>query len=210
MTVMIWLGSLLVASASKPLEPPSSGVAPDMTCPSSIGALPVTDADDSRLHGDHLVVIMKSARRIMRYHQGKLFYAKGAPACWNMGLGPNPIGHKQREGDGKTPEGWYRTSDKPWSQWYAAIAIHYPNKADANAAKLDGRIDASTAKSIMADLGQGKKPSQTSALGGEILIHGGGSASDWTLGCIAMDNPDIDALRAMLPATKVTDVLILP
>ena len=206
----IWLGLIFTASAAKPVEAPISGVAPTVACPSSVGALPTTDASDERLQGSHLIVILKSARRIMRYQQGKLFHSKGSPACWNMGLGPNPIGHKQREGDGKTPEGWYRTSDKPWSQWYAAIAIHYPNLVDTNAAKADGRIDGPTAKSIINDLNQAKKPTQTSAVGGEILIHGGGSATDWTLGCIAMDNQDIDALRAMLPPTKVTDVLILP
>ncbi len=53
------------------------------------------------------------------------------------------------------------------------------------------------------------KPPQQTLLGGEILIHGGGSATDWTLGCIAMENTDIDALRAGLPPSMKTDVLIL-
>ena len=59
-------------------------------------------------------------------------------------------------------------------------------------------------------LAANKKPPQRTPLGGEILIHGGGSASDWTLGCVAMDNAHIDALRATLPNDMVTEVLILP
>jgi len=136
--------------------------------------------------------------------------ANGATACWKMGLGPAPVGHKLREGDGKTPEGWYRTSDKPWSQWYAAIAVHYPNRRDASAAHADGRLTADQASRTVRALAAGLKPPQTTPVGGEILIHGGGSQADWTLGCIAMANRDIDALRATLPRSMVTDVLILP
>ena len=47
-------------------------------------------------------------------------------------------------------------------------------------------------------------------MGGEILLHGGGGQSDWTLGCIAMDNDQLDILRAELPRDMKTTVLILP
>ena len=63
-----------------------------------------------------------------------------------------------------------------------------------------------TVRALAAD----QKPPQTTPVGGEILIHGGGNQADWTLGCIALANPDIDALRATLPRSMVTDVLILP
>jgi murein L,D-transpeptidase YafK len=175
-----------------------------------VGAFANVDLSDARLQSDDLVVVFKSTRRIARYRAGNLLHTKQGVACWRTGLGPTPTGHKQREGDGKTPEGWYRSSDKPWSQWYAAIAIHYPNARDAKLAQSDGRLGPSEAERIQRKLNAGQKPFQTSPLGGEILIHGGGSASDWTLGCVAMDNDHIDALRATLPADKVTDVLILP
>ena len=41
-------------------------------------------------------------------------------------------------------------------------------------------------------------------------MHGGGSGSDWTLGCVAMNNDDIDALREQLPDTMKVDVVVLP
>lgn len=206
----MWLWFLNAAFAAPNPAVPGESVAPGHRCPSSVGALANVDLADARLRGDGLVVVFKSTRRIARYRSGTLLHTKHGPACWRMALGPEPKGHKQREGDGKTPEGWYRSSDKPWSQWYAAIAVHYPNARDAHAALSDGRLGPSEAARIQRELKAGTKPHQTSPLGGEILIHGGGSAADWTLGCVAMDNGHIDALRATLPADKVTDVLILP
>lgn len=203
----LWLLSALATPAAKP---DAGAVGSPPACPSSVGALAGIDPADSRLHGDHLIVVMKSARRIMRFRNGALMRTHGGAACWTMGLGPEPVGHKLREGDGKTPEGWYRTSDKPWSQWYAAIAVHYPNRRDATAAQADGRMTAGQAAQTARALAADRKPPQTTPVGGEILIHGGGNQADWTLGCIALSNPDIDALRATLPPSMVTDVLILP
>ena len=153
---------------------------------------------------------MKKARRVFRMSRGQLLVQDGKPACWMMGLGFTPEGHKRIEGDGKTPEGFYRSSDKPSSRFYAAIAIHYPNKNDARVALQDGRIDSTTHDRILQSLNTDQKPPQKTAMGGEILIHGGGGSTDWTLGCIAMDNPHLDALRDSLPSNMVTDVLILP
>ena len=199
----MWLG-VLAALAAKP----NAGPVP--ACPSTVESLAGIDPDDSRLRGEHLIVVVKSARRIMRFRNGALMRTDGSAACWTMGLGPTPVGHKLREGDGKTPEGWYRTSDKPWSQWYAAIAVHYPNRRDADAARADGRLTVDQASQTVRALAANRKPPQTTPVGGEILIHGGGNQTDWTLGCIAMADRDIDALRATLPRSMVTDVLILP
>ena len=199
----MWLGVLAALAAE-----PNANTVPD--CPSTVESLVGIDLDDPRLRGDHLIVVEKSARRIMRFRNGALMRADGSAACWTMGLGPTPVGHKLREGDGKTPEGWYRTSDKPWSRWYAAIAVHYPNRRDAAAARADGRLTVDQASQTARALAAGRKPPQTTPVGGEILIHGGGNQADWTLGCIAMADRDIDALRATLPRSMVTDVLILP
>src|SRR5205085_12471896 len=119
--------------------------------------------------------------------------------CYRVALGFAPEGHKQVQGDGKTPEGWYRISDKPWSTFDNAIAIHYPNAIDARAAAADGRIGARTRDKILTALDDDKVPPQSTALGGAILIHGGGSSSDWTLGCVALDDADLLELRATLP-----------
>ena len=211
MIAMVWMTAQVFAAPLPTALGPEPSIAPALACPSSVRALHGVDITDVRLDAEALIVVMKSARRLMRFKNGSLLHTKeGGAACWTVGLGPTPKGHKQQEGDGKTPEGWYRSSDKPWSQWYAAIAIHYPNQQDLSKAVLEQRIDANQAHVMMRNLKRDQKPNQTTPLGGEILIHGGGSRTDWTLGCIAMENADIDALRQTLPPTMVTDVLILP
>ena len=180
----------------------------DDSCAASISPLL---ADDPRATGGAVLIADKSARRIGLYQHGSLATLDGAPACWRMALAPNsPPGTKQREGDRATPEGWYRTSDKPASQFPLAIAVHYPNELDAAAGLAAGRIDAATDAAIRAAIRADRKPPQNTALGGEILIHGGGAVSDWTLGCLAMDDADLTRLRAALPAGMRTDLLILP
>ena len=165
---------------------------------------------DPRLLDEHLIVVAKSARRIMRYSQGSLLRDKdGRPLCFKMGLGFAPTGHKQQEGDGRTPEGWYRTSDKPTSQFYGAIAVHYPNEQDAALGVQSGRITAGQQAVIARALQGNTKPPQRTKLGGEILIHGGGGETDWTLGCVAVDNGELDRLRASLPVGMLAQVLIV-
>lgn len=158
------------------------------------------------------MVVRKGERRVQLFSDGQAVAGPGEEGrmCFAVGLGPSPVGDKSAEGDGRTPEGWFRTSDKPWSSFYGAIAVHYPAADDAEAALAAGRISEATAASISKAVGAGRKPPQQTALGGEILLHGGGSGSDWTLGCIALDNDHLDALRAALPPGMATDVLILP
>lgn len=88
--------------------------------------------------------------------------------------------------------------------------MHYPNADDAAAGLADGRLSAGQRDAIDRALAAGIKPPQRTSLGGEILVHGGGGDRDWTLGCVALDDADIDALRARLPADMTTDILILP
>lgn len=202
---------LLACTMDAPATTASSSSPPDPRCPQTTARLAAlhlgqVDAADPRLQRDDLVVVRKAAREVLHYEGGQL----SAGGCWGAGLGFAPEAHKLRQGDGRTPEGWYRTSDKPWSQFYGAIAVHYPNAEDAAAAQAAGTISAETAAGIARAIQQGKKPPQATALGGEILLHGGGSGADWTLGCVAMDNADIDALRARLPHDIQTDILILP
>ena len=198
------LGAML---AVRPAAPPA--------CAPTVDALPVpAEFRDARLQRSDVLVVSKADRRIARYSDGALVTLDGAPACWTVGLAASAgdawIGTKTRRGDRKTPEGWYRTSDKPWSSYYGAIALHYPDRADADAGLAAERIDAATHARILAALDRGAKPPQDTPLGGEILIHGGGGDSDWTLGCVALDDADVDALRATLPAGMRARVLVLP
>ena len=167
--------------------------------------------DDARFGGRSVIVVEKAERRLGVYTDGKLVSVDGVPACWRMALAPGaPPGPKLQEGDLRTPEGWYRTSDKSWSSFYGAIAVHYPNATDAGRGLEAERIGTETRDAIVAALEKGLKPPQATALGGEILIHGGGSSSDWTLGCVALDDDHMDILRDQLPKGMRTWVLLLP
>lgn len=159
-----------------------------------------------------VIAVRKGVRKIMLFEQGKLATLDdGSPACWSVGLGAGyPAGHKQMQGDMKTPEGWYATSDRPWSAFYHAITIHYPDTDDARAGLEKGFISQTQSRKITEATKAGTLPLMTTKLGGQILIHGGGGSSDWTLGCIAMDDAHIDQLRAGLPKGMKTQVLVLP
>ena len=150
----------------------SSILGTDPACPRRAADLPT--AEDPRLTGRQLLVVNKAQRRLMLYTDGVL------RLCRPVGLGFAPKGHKRVEGDGKTPEGWYRTSDKPWSSFEHAIAVHYPNIGDARAAAADGRISKKTRDTIVNASKRRRVPPQRTAMGGAILIHGGGSGTDWT------------------------------
>ena len=168
--------------------------------------------DNPYLQSDHLIVVLKEARRLMLFQDGKLRHNRtgGSPDCWRIGLGSSPVFDKVAEGDGRTPEGWFRTSDKPWSSFYGAIAVHYPSERHASQAFSANRITKSTHDRIVGALKKDSLPPQKTTLGGDILLHGGGSSSDWTLGCIALANHDLDELRSLLPKGMKTWILILP
>lgn len=198
--VVFTLTSIAVALAVEP------------SCPEAAAA--VVGGDPRATH-DGLLIVDKDARWIALYREGRLIEG----LCFRHALAPGASrdaqrgavhGPKERRGDLRTPEGWYRTSDKPWSTFHGAIAVHYPNAQDAAEGLRAGRIDEARAAAIRSASRSGRKPDQTTALGGEILVHGGGSAADWTLGCIALDDADIDALRAAMPATMGTWVFIAP
>jgi murein L,D-transpeptidase YafK len=135
------------------------------------GALPAA------LRFDKLL-LEKSSRRLTAFAHGK------AVRVYLVALGENPVGHKESEGDKRTPEGRYRIDDKNTrSAYHKNLGISYPNAQD--------RARAAAA---------GKKP------GGNIKIHGlaprfahlgqAHRLTDWTFGCIAVTNPEIEELFA--------------
>jgi len=111
-------------------------------------------------------------------------------------LGPNWIGDKRLEGDMATPEGFYFVKEKLDSRktkFYKALLINYPNEKDLenfNQEKQNGTLHSSA------------------RIGGAIEIHGaGGEGRDWTNGCVALRNCDMDTLFAYSsPGTMVTIV----
>ena len=149
-------------------------------------------------------IIVKKAERLLELWQGEALIRS-----FPVGLGWAPEGHKQMEGDGKTPEGEYyvcvRNSN---SSFYLSLGVSYPNKEDAAKALEDGRIDRATYERIASAIENGQRPDWNTALGGAIMIHGCGGSSDWTAGCVAVDNEVMDMLFDYCPlGTKIT---ILP
>ncbi len=152
------------------------------------------------------ILVQKGARRLGYYEAGKLATYADQPACFEMSLGFTPEGHKQREGDGRTPEGRYHIYTKnPKSQFYVSLGISYPNAADAKAALDAGTIDTATYNRILKNPFW---PPSNTGLGGLIFIHGGGVGSDWTWGCVALENEPMKYLFDRVQTGAA--VLILP
>ena len=110
------------------------------------------------------------------------------------------------EGDGRTPEGdFYIFAKNPESRFHLSLAVSYPSKKDAARGLAAGLInEAEYAEIVHADATGGRPPQKT-GLGGEIYIHGGGIDGDWTEGCVALENNEIEEIFALIPiGTKVT------
>ncbi|MEM4267438.1 MAG: L,D-transpeptidase family protein [Candidatus Woesearchaeota archaeon] len=117
-------------------------------------------------------------------------------------LGYDPIFDKQQEGDYRSPEGKYSIlakKDKGQTVFYKALLINYPNKSNLER---------------FADLRKRGVIAKNTSIGGQIEIHGGGSGkpgnyggSNWTHGCFALSNEDIDDLFSLVDVgTTVTVV----
>jgi hypothetical protein len=142
---------------------------------------------------DDYVVVDKSARNLALCKKGS------AVANFHVGLGFAPIGQKQLEGDGKTPEGtFYVASLVPGSSFYKAFLVSYPGSAAATWGLLQGLITPAEKDSIDAAQKNCKVPPQDTALGSYIEIHGNGGSVDWTVGCVAVEDFEIDQLWAVL------------
>jgi murein L,D-transpeptidase YafK len=121
------------------------------------------------------VVVQKSARKMQLFHNKKVL------KTYKISLGFAAAGHKQFEGDGKTPEGaYYIDRRNPKSRYHLSLGISYPNRADVAYAKS-----------------QGKEP------GGDIFIHGksgdkGRNQGDWTWGCMAVPDKEMEEIYSMV------------
>lgn len=116
----------------------------------------------------------------------------GRRKTYRIALGPNAEGTKEIEGDCRTPEGeFYIFTKNPKSKYCLSLGISYPAVSDADRGLAASLIDTTEYEEITNSIAEGGKPLQKTALGGEIYIHGGGTASDWTEGCIALDDGDI-------------------
>lgn len=121
------------------------------------------------------VVVNKGARRMYLLHHDKVL------EDYDIRLGFAPVGHKEIEGDGRTPEGYYMIDRRnPNSAFHLSLGIDYPRAHDRARAEAIG-----------------KSP------GGDIFIHGQKvpfkkDKGDWTWGCIAVTNKEMEDVYAMV------------
>ncbi len=146
------------------------------------------------------IIIKKKLRLLEVFDRGKLV------KTFSMVLGFAPTGDKEVEGDGKTPAGEFYVSKKnPQSKFHLSLGLSYPSKADAERGLAQGVISRADHDEIVRAIDAGKMPPQKTALGGEIYIHGGGVKDDWTWGCVALRNEEIEELFSLVPVgAKVT------
>jgi murein L,D-transpeptidase YafK len=129
-----------------------------------------------KVTADHIVI--SKTNRVLALMKGEKTLKR-----YRIGLGFTPAGHKTQSGDGRTPEGrYYINRRNPRSEFYLSLGINYPNAQDAAKARA-----------------MGVSP------GGDIFIHGGPNKNsprkrgDWTAGCIAVKDREIEEIWAMVP-----------
>jgi len=134
------------------------------------------------------IVVDKSARKLSVLANGKTLKS------YRVALGRNPVGAKEQEGDAKTPEGVYSIDGRnPQSSFHLALHISYPSDADKGRAAEDG-VNA----------------------GFDIMIHGIRNGrgwmgafhrlSDWTAGCIALTDEEIEELWRVTPDGTMVEI----
>lgn len=127
------------------------------------------------------IEVHKAKREMLLLRGGKVIRR------YYVGLGQSPVGPKQRQGDSKTPEGVYAISGRnPASGYHLGLRISYPNADDVERARIAGEDP-----------------------GGDIMIHGWRNneteserrvrAADWTAGCIAVTNEEIEEIWRLVP-----------
>jgi murein L,D-transpeptidase YafK len=118
-------------------------------------------------------------------------------------LGRAPRYAKEVRGDLRTPVGRYYVSEKHVSKYHRFLGINYPNVTDADRGYAQGLIDASQWADIFFANWRGAMPTAGTRLGGKVGIHGFGGRPyvpiDWTEGCIAVSNEDVEYLYAVAP-----------
>ena len=133
------------------------------------------------------VLIEKSERTLSVYSRGEVVHR-----ITGLQFGGAPQGHKRFEGDRRTPEGRYTIDyGNPQSRFFLSLHISYPNAQDRAYAEAQGRSP-----------------------GGEIFLHGQPNglpddrrmAGDWTEGCVALTNAEMELLWRTVPDGTVIEI----
>lgn len=186
--VVISFFTLFAAACQSKLAPPAASAQPRAA--SATPEAGRTDRERLKLPlRDPKIVVKKSQRKLLLFSGDKLV------RTYRVGLGLAPSGDKVRAGDRRTPEGdFYVFTKNDKSAFYLSLGVSYPNAAHAERGLRDGLITKGQYDSIVRALKAKKAPLQNTRLGGDIYIHGNGASSDWTWGCVALENEDIREL----------------
>ena len=135
------------------------------------------------------IVIKKAKKKLLLYSEEKLL------RTYPVKLGFNPVGDKVRQGDKRTPEGsYYICLKNPRSKYHLSLGLSYPSIEDAERGLEQKLITKNDRDRIIERISKKSIPPWDTPLGGEIFIHGGGETWDWTYGCVALRNKDIEEL----------------
>lgn len=116
-------------------------------------------------------------------------------------------GPKRMRGDRRMPEGEFRIAApmRPSERFHRFLPIDYPTPADAARGLAEGLIGQRTHDAIVRAHREGRMPPQETALGGHLGFHGegrrwrGSGALDWTEGCVALSDADMERLGDLAP-----------
>ncbi|HKQ97634.1 MAG TPA: L,D-transpeptidase family protein [Candidatus Polarisedimenticolia bacterium] len=127
-------------------------------------------------------ILVRKSERVLELYRGDILLRS-----YPVSLGWEPVGAKREEGDGRTPEGRYIIDSRnPGSGFHLALHVSYPRPEEEAAARARG-----------------------SSAGGLIMIHGLPNGygflgrlhlvRDWTLGCVAVTDPEIEEIWRVVP-----------
>jgi murein L,D-transpeptidase YafK len=144
---------------------------------------------------NYRIVVAKQARTLSLLRENRV------ERHYPIALGRNSAADKSVEGDHATPLGeFYICAKNPRSKYFLSLCISYPNAEDAQRGLAAGLIGAKEYADILEAIRARRMPPQHTRLGGEIYIHGRGTAKpgigeiDGTRGCIALDDADMQHL----------------
>ncbi|HEX8196602.1 MAG TPA: L,D-transpeptidase [Pyrinomonadaceae bacterium] len=154
---------------------------------------------------------LRNPQILIRKRERKLYLFDGErliKSC-RIALGFEPVGEKVRKGDGKTPEGeFYIAVKNPKSKYFLSLGLSYPTVKHAESGLAAGLISQTEYDEIIKAHRENRLPNRKTQLGGEIYIHGGGNLWDWTEGCVALENGEVEEIFGALQVG--TKVLIEP
>ena len=182
-----------IVAIAPTIAKPFAGTAPTtIAAPSEWLAMPLSvAANGRRFFGTaDSILVEKGAHRLTLFREGM------PVVSYRVALGQNPVGHKARAGDKRTPEGLYHIDARnPNSRFHLGLHVSYPNAQDVARARAEGV-----------------------STGGDIMIHGlpngqgaVGTAHrqyDWTNGCVAVTDEEIEEIWSSVPVG--TPVRIVP